>query len=1098
MVPARYGNGAHVDSTTDTVVAGGGLDFNPAGGAVEFWYRPNYDSTSTTPHMLWHNQSANDFFRFEHTASGQLLFQVCTDGSLPLCGGGTLTAATVPGTSFSWRAGSWVHLRTEWNPSTGLRVSVNGALVGTSPPFSVFGLTQGTTTFGSCVVSCPGGGSARHADGILDEPHIYTSDPGTKPLARGGLASSADEFLADPAAGKNFTLFNLSVDGARRGRYLYLGADSKFRGLNVALATPGIGATDLAWEYWNGAQWVGLESGFGFTDETSHLTRDGAIYWTDPVNWSEYSVGGGPDLFYVRVHLASGSYVVAPVEAQIRTDILLFQYLADITTNAQTFSIAAPIGAPLTLSSFANQSFTVGSPPTPMAPLAVVDGSGEIAASNDLRLRIPFGFPMRWDETVTTVTLGGAAAGKVLPTVKGFEDSGRTVVLEVTANFAPGDQLTLSGLQFFSFTAPASAANLELEAGNDGLASAIDDKTIAIQPALLPTLSSDYDQSFVTGAPPVLMVPLTVSEGTSPAITAANDIRVRIPASFNMTWDPGVTSAWILGPAAGKVSAIVSYEDSDQTLVIDVLSPFVTYDFITVSGLYFTGFSLASPFTNLELEVDNAGSVVDLDDKSIRIDLAADVSVFAATATDLQVKLEWVYPAGACNFVRIVRDTAAYPGALDPTLVADVPCGSAGTKDSIVDSPLANGTTYFYSAYVDHGSGYTTGKFLKARPFDTPATIHWAYSTGATSMAPPGLRFQLPESFVYAVSNDGILHSMVGGPGGGDWPAAWVPYRLGGPAQSRPPVVSFSVGGGNGAAFLGSQDGQVYAVDSVTGALKWDEPIGSTVQAAPAGHFQAYNPAAFDLVLVGTRNGAGANSFVGLHVHTGTPQWSFVNSAGQGGSGAALGIISGGAVVDYTNNRAYFASRSHPTGSPDTLWCIQFNGTSVNRLWSQPLGNIDGSPIRMNGRIYVGTNAGIVLAVNATTGAVEWSLPLGDGPIKGLPFPRGTNQLFVSTSTKVWSILDNVTYASVSPGWPVTTIPSPSIPLHIPGTTEVLVGSGDGKLYQMNVVTPLPAKSVVLGDGNAAVGAPSMDLVKMLLYVGTDAGIVYGVTFPLP
>ena len=287
-------------------------------------------------------------------------------------------------------------------------------------------------------------------------------------------------------------------------------------------------------------------------------------------------------------------------------------------------------------------------------------------------------------------------------------------------------------------------------------------------------------------------------------------------------------------------------------------------------------------------------------------------------------------------------------------------------------------------------------------------------------------------------------------------------------------------------------------MDAVNGALKWDEPLAAMIQAAPAGHFQAYNPAAFDLVLVGTRNSSGANSFRALDVHSGAPKWSFVNSGGQGGDGAAIGIISGSAAIDYPNSRAYFASRTHPTGSADTLWCLVFNGTTVGRVWSKPLGNIDGSPILMNGRVYIGTNSGIVHALNAATGSIQWSLPLGDGPIKGFPFPRGTNQLFLSTNTKVWSVLDNVSSGSVSPGWPVTTIPSPSIPLHVPGTLHLLVGAGDGKLYQMNVVTPLPVKSVVLGDGSAAVGAPTMDLVKMLIYVGTDAGVVYAVTFPIP
>ena len=752
---------------------------------------------------------------------------------------------------------------------------------------------------------------------------------------------------------------------------------------------------------------------------------------------------------------------------------------------------------PPTLSSAGNQLFTVGESARVMDPIDLQDFSGAIKEANDIRIRIPLGYPMRWDPSDTTAVLGGSAAGKVSTAVKAFEDGGGTLVLDVIADFVAGDRLIISDLKFFSFTAPAGPANLELEIGNDGLAVAFDDKTITIQPALVPTLSSDADQVFVTGQPAVLMVPLTVSEGNTPNVNLDDDIRVRIPATFNMKWNPAETTAWITGPAASKVSTTVSFEDSDRTLVIDVQTSFGFMDYITVSGLYFWDFSGGSAPANLELEVDAMGTVIDFDDKTIRIDATMDVPVFTATATSMQVKLEWVYPAGACSFVRIVRGTAGFPAFSEPDPIVDEPCGTAGTKDSLVDSPLGNGTTYFYAAYVDHGAGQTGGKFVKARPFDTPATIHWAYSTGAASMAPPGLRFQPPDSFVYAVSNDSILHSMVGGASGGDWPGPWKPYKLGGPAQSRPPVVSFSVGGGNGAAFLGSQDGRVYAVDSVNGALKWDEPVASMVQAAPAGHFFFYNPAAFDLILVGSRNGSGANSFSSLGVHTGNPAWSFVNSGGQGGDDTPMGIISSGAVVDYGGNRAYFASRTHPSGSANTLWCVSFTATSVSLEWARALGNIDGSPVLRNGRLYVGTNAGIVYAV-ATDGTIEWALALGDGPIKGFPFPRGSNQFFVSTNNKIWSVLDNVTFGSVSPGWPVTAIPSPSIPLHVPGTMALLVGSGDGKLYQMNVVTPLPLKSVVLGDGSAAVGAPTMDLLKMLLYVGTDAGVIYAVTFPLP
>ncbi len=186
-----------------------------------------------------------------------------------------------------------------------------------------------------------------------------------------------------------------------------------------------------------------------------------------------------------------------------------------------------------------------------------------------------------------------------------------------------------------------------------------------------------------------------------------------------------------------------------------------------------------------------------------------------------------------------------------------LPC-VAGQKELFDDvSGIANDTTYYYALFVEYSPGlYTAGKLVKARPFDTSGPVKWAYSTGATAMAPPGIRFTGGNAFVYAVSNDNILHAMEGGLGGGSWPPGWTPYALGAPAQSRPPVLGFAVDAGspNGVALLGSQDGSVHAVNADTGAPRWVAPIASMVQASPAGNFKGFDPTALDLVLVGTRN----------------------------------------------------------------------------------------------------------------------------------------------------------------------------------------------------------------------------------------------------
>jgi outer membrane protein assembly factor BamB len=663
----------------------------------------------------------------------------------------------------------------------------------------------------------------------------------------------------------------------------------------------------------------------------------------------------------------------------------------------------------------------------------------------------------------------------------------------VTSDFAAGEVITIEGLAFRSFTAPAPQDFLGLEAENDGVASVFDDKTIDIFPDGVPTLSSDADQMFLVGSAPVANVPFTISEGNAPLIRAGTDVRVRIPVGFNMTWNPADTIASVAGSASSKVSATVSYEDLDGTLVLDVLTDFAPGDFVTVTGLSFASFTAVSSADELELEVDDLGSVIDLDDKRIFVDGSTDVSIFAATARDSEVELQWVFPdAGACDFVIIRRGVGSFPGP-GGTPIDDVPCtGLMGMPYSSTDLTAANGVEYYYSAFVDNGPGYTAGKFVKARPFDTSGSVQWAYSTAATSMAPPGLKIDAGNSYVYVVSNDGILHGLNGDASGGDWISGFIPNDLGAPAQARPPVVSFPVGGSPAAAFLSSQDGVVHAINATDGSTEWTQAISTMVQAAPAGHFSAFSAGATDLLLVGTRNASAANSLEALRFDTGLPQWSFVNDLVQG-DGKEIGVISGGASIDYGNQRIYFASRTRP-GSTATLWGIDFTPAL---LWKAALGNIDGSPVRYDGRVYVGNNAGVVHAVDAGSGAPQWSRALGDGPVKGFVFPKlGSSILFVSTNNKVWAIEDKIGSGDVVPGWPVA-ITSPSFPLHPPGSPYVIVGSGDGKLYQIDLASPSTPASVILGPGTAAVGAPTLDIVKSMIYVGTEAGIIYGVLYPI-
>ena len=57
--------------------------------------------------------------------------------------------------------------------------------------------------------------------------------------------------------------------------------------------------------------------------------------------------------------------------------------------------------------------------------------------------------------------------------------------------------------------------------------------------------------------------------------------------------------------------------------------------------------------------------------------------------------------------------------------------------------------------------------------------------------------------------------------------------------------------------------------------------------------------------------------------------------------------------------------------------------------------------------------------------------------------------------------------------------------------------------YELDLSGAAPAtlpdvRSVVLGDGLAGVGAPTLDTTHDLIYVGSEAGVVHAVRVPLP
>ena len=283
----------------------------------------------------------------------------------------------------------------------------------------------------------------------------------------------------------------------------------------------------------------------------------------------------------------------------------------------------------LTLSADANQVFSVGAPPTSSVRFTITDdiNLAMIKKKVELRIRIPASFPMFWDTTVESVSIGGIASDKMKTNLKEYEDSGKTLVLDVKDDFDEGDQITVDGLAFEDFASSAAPDFLLLDVGIPGITPR-DDKTVEIIAGSASILSA-HDQIFNVGSPSTPIATLTVSDAAAPLITKKKDLRIRIPAGFAMTWDTSITTATFGGTGASKLDANVTYEDVDHTLVVDVNADFAGGDWVIITDVNFTNFTALEGQDNLELVVDGAGgSAIATDGKIIAI---TDLSMASAS-----------------------------------------------------------------------------------------------------------------------------------------------------------------------------------------------------------------------------------------------------------------------------------------------------------------------------------------------------------------------------------------------------------------------------------------------------------------------------------
>ncbi len=156
--------------------------------------------------------------------------------------------------------------------------------------------------------------------------------------------------------------------------------------------------------------------------------------------------------------------------------------------------------------------------------------------------------------------------------------------------------------------------------------------------------------------------------------------------------------------------------------------------------------------------------------------------------------------------------------------------------------------------------------------------------------------------------------------------------------------------------YFGCDDGKLYAVDAVSGTIRWTYKTKGTIVHPPAFH---------DGVLLFTSS---ENRIYGLDAATGRWRWQYDRNAPEGFT------IQGHAGVLVVNGVAY-------TGFADgVLVALKANTGEV--VWTKSLAgtrrrfvDIDTTPVLADGRILTASYANGLYALSPDTGSVAWAYP---------------------------------------------------------------------------------------------------------------------------
>ena len=306
----------------------------------------------------------------------------------------------------------------------------------------------------------------------------------------------------------------------------------------------------------------------------------------------------------------------------------------------------------------------------------------------------------------------------------------------------------------------------------------------------------------------------------------------------------------------------------------------------------------------------------------------------------------------------------------------------------VIASPAVEGATVYAAS---------TGGVVAAVDRETGA-VKWKFEAKSRIASSPAVA----DGVVYLEAYDGNLYALDAATGALRWKFGtegehrFTAKNLHGmlpAAETKPdPWDSYlsSPAVWKGAVYFGSGDGNIYAIDAASGAMKWKFHTGDVVHASPA--------IADGMIFLGSWD----SYFYALDAATGREKWRF-KTGDDPQLHNHVGIESSAAVVD---GAVYFGCRDAHVYALD-----EFTGEK-KWSWAEPNGSwVNTSPAVSKGVVYFGNSyGGQLFAADAKSGKILYTVNFKGWPIYSSPAIAGA-RLYVGSTAGTLNAIDLESHA---------------------------------------------------------------------------------------